>query len=90
MFMCNNYWYLFLRLHHMLCERLSYIYQEATKRAQDAEAERLKSGNAEPTAEMLGLRPKRESHTLSCLVHHVSIFFFLSRSLSFCMFHEES
>ena len=59
MFMSNNYWYLFLRLHHMLCERLSYIYEEATKRAQEAAAERLRSGNTEPTAEMLGLRAKR-------------------------------
>jgi hypothetical protein len=44
----------------MLCERLTYIYQEACKRAEEAEVERSKGNSLEPTAEMLGLRPKRE------------------------------
>ncbi|CAG0915393.1 unnamed protein product [Notodromas monacha] len=60
LFMCNNYWYLFLRLHHMLCERLKYVYREASKRAEEAEAERIRGHKNEPAAEMLGMRPKRE------------------------------
>ena len=50
----NNNWYLFLRLHHILCERLYKIYQQAARIAED-EA-KCKRDRKESTAIALRLK----------------------------------
>lgn len=54
LFYVNNYWYTFLRLHHILCSRLLRIYGQAEKQIEEDSRER------EWEKEMLGL--KKEKH----------------------------
>ncbi|KAH1014584.1 paired amphipathic helix protein Sin3b [Dendroctonus ponderosae] len=56
LFMANNNWYIFLRLHAILCERLLRIYERAVRLAQD---ERRNGENRkDSTAIALRLKPK--------------------------------
>lgn len=58
LFMANNNWYLFLRLHQILCERLSKMNDEASIIA--AEDQRSKKDRKESIAEALRLKSKSE------------------------------
>ncbi|XP_063866236.1 paired amphipathic helix protein Sin3a-like isoform X2 [Scylla paramamosain] len=58
LFMCNNNWYLFLRLHQILCCRLTTMYEHAVRIA--AEEARDKKDRKEATAVALRLKPKNE------------------------------
>ena len=54
--MANNHWYLFLRLHNLLCERLMQMYEHALVIA--AEEGEEGNGRSESTATALRLKPK--------------------------------
>ena len=56
--MCNNNWYLFYRLHHILCERLTKMYNQAVIIA--SEESKDKKDRKECTAVALRLKPKNE------------------------------
>ncbi|CAH0550046.1 unnamed protein product [Brassicogethes aeneus] len=56
LFMANNNWYIFLRLHAILCERLAKIYERAVALAE--EEARMRVGRKESTAVALRLKPK--------------------------------
>lgn len=56
LFMGSNNWYLFLRLHHILCERLTKMYDRAVALAE--EESRFKQQRKESTAVALRLKPK--------------------------------
>lgn len=56
LFMANNNWYLFLRLHATLCDRLVKIYDRAVIIAQDERLQR--NTRKESTAVALRLKPK--------------------------------
>ncbi|XP_059085243.1 paired amphipathic helix protein Sin3b-like [Tigriopus californicus] len=57
--MANNHWYLFFRLHNLLCERLFKMYKQALQIA----AEEAKEKNVkQSTAVALRLKPKSEIH----------------------------
>ena len=56
LFMANNNWYIFLRLHAVLCERLAKIYERAVILA--AEEAKSRTGRKESTAVALRLKPK--------------------------------
>lgn len=56
MFMASNTWYLFLRLHQILCERLTRMYERAMALA--AEEAQNKLDRKESTAVALRLKPK--------------------------------
>lgn len=56
LFMGSNNWYLFLRLHHILCERLTKMYERAVALAE--EESRYKQQRKESTAVALRLKPK--------------------------------
>ncbi|XP_076647115.1 SIN3 transcription regulator family member A isoform X4 [Halictus rubicundus] len=58
LFMGSNNWYLFLRLHHILCERLTKMYERAVALAD--EESRYKQQRKESTAVALRLKPKNE------------------------------
>ncbi|KAI4483596.1 hypothetical protein M0804_007856 [Polistes exclamans] len=58
LFMGSNNWYLFLRLHHILCERLTKMYERAVTLAE--EESRYKQQRKESTAVALRLKPKSE------------------------------
>ncbi|KOC65559.1 Paired amphipathic helix protein Sin3a [Habropoda laboriosa] len=58
LFMGSNNWYLFLRLHHILCERLTKMYDRAVALAE--EESRYKQQRKESTAVALRLKPKNE------------------------------
>ncbi|XP_036225718.2 paired amphipathic helix protein Sin3a isoform X3 [Bactrocera oleae] len=60
LFFANNNWYLFLRLHAILCERLCTMYERAQMLA--IEEERHRSNRRESTATALRLKPKPEPH----------------------------
>ena len=60
--MCNNHWYLFLRLHAILCERLTKMYTQAVIIA--SEEARDRRDRKESTAVALKLKPKSK---LDCL-----------------------
>merc|ERR1711899_304792 len=55
---CNNNWYLFFRLHHILCERLTKMYNQAVIIA--SEESKDKKDRKECTAVALRLKPKNE------------------------------
>lgn len=40
LFFANNYWYVFLRLHHILCSRLLRVYTQAEKQIEEESRER--------------------------------------------------
>ncbi|PSN32659.1 hypothetical protein C0J52_12290 [Blattella germanica] len=54
----NNQWYVFFRLHQILCERLTRMYERAVALA--AEEAKLRQGRRESTAVALRLKPKSE------------------------------
>lgn len=54
--MANNNWYIFLRLHAILCERLAKIYERTIALA--AEESRMRTTRKESTAVALRLKPK--------------------------------
>ena len=54
--MANNHWYLFLRLHQILCDRLQQMYDHAIVIA--AEEGEEGNGRSESTATALRLKPK--------------------------------
>lgn len=56
LFMASNNWYIFLRLHAILCERLVKIYERAVILA--AEEAKSRTGRKESTAVALRLKPK--------------------------------
>lgn len=56
LFMGSNNWYLFLRLHHILCERLTKMYDRAITLAE--EESKYKQQRKESTAVALRLKPK--------------------------------
>ncbi|XP_069994313.1 paired amphipathic helix protein Sin3a isoform X4 [Penaeus vannamei] len=58
LFMCNNNWYLFLRLHQILCCRLTTMYEHAVRIA--AEEAKDRKDRKEATAVALRLKPKNE------------------------------
>ncbi|KYN39992.1 Paired amphipathic helix protein Sin3a [Trachymyrmex septentrionalis] len=58
LFMGSNNWYLFLRLHHILCERLTKMYDRAIALAE--EESKYKQQRRESTAVALRLKPKSE------------------------------
>ena len=57
--MCNNNWYLFFRLHHILCERLTKLYNQAVIIA--SEESKDKKDRKECTAVALRLKPKSKN-----------------------------
>ncbi|KAJ8924461.1 hypothetical protein NQ315_007258 [Exocentrus adspersus] len=56
LFMANNNWYIFLRLHAILCERLCKIYERACVLAE--EEAKSRNSRKESTAIALRLKPK--------------------------------
>lgn len=58
LFFGNGHWYLFLRLHQLLCDRLTHIYEQSVILTQEeAKDKELRS---EPSATALHLKPKCE------------------------------
>lgn len=58
LFMVNNNWYVFLRLHAILCERLTKMYERAIVLAEEEAKQR--TGRKESTAVALRLKPKND------------------------------
>ncbi|KAM7015297.1 paired amphipathic helix protein Sin3a-like isoform 5-T6 [Tautogolabrus adspersus] len=56
MFYVNNYWYIFLRLHHILCSRLLRIYGQAEKQIEEDGRER------DWDREVLGLKREKNEN----------------------------
>uniref|UniRef100_A0A4W6ESG4 SIN3 transcription regulator family member Ab n=1 Tax=Lates calcarifer TaxID=8187 RepID=A0A4W6ESG4_LATCA len=56
LFYVNNYWYIFLRLHHILCSRLLRIYGQAEKQIEEDARER------EWEKEVLGLKREKNEN----------------------------
>uniref|UniRef100_A0A673CQC3 Paired amphipathic helix protein Sin3a n=1 Tax=Sphaeramia orbicularis TaxID=375764 RepID=A0A673CQC3_9TELE len=56
LFFVNNYWYIFLRLHHILCSRLLRIYGQAEKQIEEDSRER------EWEREILGLKREKNEN----------------------------
>ncbi len=71
----NNNWYLFFRLHHILCERLHKISQQAARLAED-EA-KCKRDRKESTAIALRLKAPSEFPVLQHFspppLHHAAV-----------------
>ena len=63
--MANNNWYLFLRLHLILCERLAKMYNQAVIVASEETADR--KDKKESTAVALKLKPKSK-YTTSAMI----------------------
>ena len=61
--MCNNHWYIFFRLHHILCERLTKMYNQSL--VIRAEETKDRGTRKESTAVALRLKPKSECEVLS-------------------------
>ena len=72
LFFCNNNWYLFLRLHEILCERLYKIREQANRII--AEEAKTKGDRKESTA--IALRMKTLSELW--LLHNQKMFSFFS------------
>ena len=60
--MCNNHWYIFFRLHHILCERLTKMYNQSL--IIRAEETKDRGSRKESTAVALRLKPKSEWRNL--------------------------
>ncbi|KAG4067430.1 hypothetical protein HA402_009667 [Bradysia odoriphaga] len=58
LFLANNNWYLFLRLHAILCDRLRTMYDRANALA--AEEAKYRSNRRDSTATSLRLKPKSD------------------------------
>ncbi|KAG8324934.1 Paired amphipathic helix protein Sin3a [Homalodisca vitripennis] len=65
LFFGNGNWYLFLRLHQILCDRLTHIYEHANTLAQ--EEVKFKELRSEAAATTLRLKPKCEYLCKDCL-----------------------
>lgn len=75
LFMASNNWYLFLRLHHILCERLTKMYDRAVALAE--EESKYKQQRKESTAIALRLKPKSKfiiytTNQFPCLYNQLS------------------
>ena len=64
LFMCNNNWYLFLRLHQLLCHRLFGLYEHAVDLA--CEERNAQANMSNETAHMLRLKPKAPIAVEAC------------------------
>ena len=72
LFFVNNNWYLFLRLHQLLCERLEVIAQQARRIASDEC--RYKKERKESTAIALRLKaPSKSWFYLNQLCNFISV-----------------
>lgn len=60
LFYADNHWYLFLRLHQILCDRLSRMYERANVIAKQESCSRESCARKESAAISLRLRPKPE------------------------------
>ncbi|KAK7571866.1 hypothetical protein V9T40_014338 [Parthenolecanium corni] len=60
LFYADNHWYLFLRLHQILCDRLSRMYERANIIAKQESYSRESSARKESAAISLRLKPKPE------------------------------
>lgn len=60
LFMGNNYFYLFFRLHHLLCERLLKMNKISEELENENAKERRNRKNEESVCQMLGLAPPRD------------------------------
>ena len=60
----NNNWYLFLRLHRTLYERLSHFHEQAQLSLEEQTQARLRE-SVESTAVALGLKPPRKNQSMS-------------------------
>lgn len=79
MFFVNNYWYIFFRLHHILCSRLLRIYGQAEKQIEEDSRER------EWEREVLGLkREKNENPAIQLKMKEPSKWKKLLRDASKC------
>ena len=72
MFMANNNWYLFFRLHQILCERLNKMYSQALAITADESKER--KDRKESTAKALRLKPKSESAFWTLYLYSILLF----------------
>lgn len=61
MFFANNNWYLFIRLHAILCDRLHMMYEQAHKLI--IEEKKVRSKNHESVATALKLNTKSDIQT---------------------------
>lgn len=76
LFYVNNNWYVFLRLHHMLCSRLLRIYNQAEKQIEEETRERewernvlgLKREKNDSPAVQLRLREPRKSSLVRTII----------------------
>lgn len=66
LFMGSNNWYLFLRLHHILCERLTKMYDRAVVLAE--EESKYKQQRKESAAVALRLKPKSERFVTQSII----------------------
>lgn len=70
LFMGSNNWYLFLRLHQILCERLTKMYERAVNLAEDES--RYRSQRKESAAIALRLKPRSKSNN-NCLFLYIIV-----------------
>lgn len=81
LFLANSHWYVFLRLHHILCERLTKIYDRAAvlfhEEKEESAKQRLRSGNSrkegDSVAVALRLKPKPEVEVDQYYTHFLSM-----------------
>jgi len=81
LFLANSHWFVFLRLHHILCERLTKIYDRAAvlfdEEKDEATKQRLRSGNGrkdnDSVAVALRLKPKPEVDVDQYYTHFLSM-----------------
>lgn len=81
LFLCNSHWYVFLRLHHILCERLTRISDRAAvllqeEREEAAKARARSSGRYrenDSVAVALRLKPKAEVEIEQYYAHFLSM-----------------
>ena len=80
-FFANNHWYVFLRLHHILCERLSRVWDRANQLMEEEREEaaktqrhsRINGRNNENVAVALRLKPKAEVEVDQYYSHFLSM-----------------
>lgn len=83
LFFVNNYWYIFFRLHHILCSRLLKIYGQAEKQIEEETRERewerevlgiRKEKNENPAIQLKIKEPSKRLSKLGRLIFHLSVF----------------
>lgn len=76
LFFVNNYWYIFFRLHHILCSRLLKIYGQAEKQIEEDTRERewerdvlgiKKEKNENPAIHLKIKEPSKQQQILRCV-----------------------